>query len=242
VWYVNVSRASALNSALRGVTFCGGYRRLVGLVRFLWCLLICASAASAFAQTRIVDGDTIDVDGTRYRIHGIDAPERAQKCDGKAGIWDCGKAATSQMIKLAANGPVQCAKVTQDVYNRVVATCYADGMDLGEAMVATGYAWAFAKYSDIYVEQEKLAKLRGVGVWQGPAQPPWVYRSARRKPVAQQPPDGCTIKGNISNSGKIYHLQQTASYAKTRITPSKGERWFCSEAEARAAGWRAPRR
>ena len=53
---------------------------------------------------------------------------------------------------------------------------------------------------------------------------------------------GCTIKGNISNNGKIYHLQKMASYAKTRITLSKGERWFCSEAEARAAGWRAPRR
>ena len=99
-----------------------------------------------------------------------------------------------------------------------------------------------AKYSDIYVEQEKLAKLRGVGVWQGPAQSPWQYRSARRMPAAQQAPDGCTIKGNISNNGKIYHPQNMASYAKTRITLSKGERWFCSEAEARAAGWRAPGR
>ncbi len=232
----------ALRLALRGVTFCPRQRRLVGFVRFLWCLLICASATGAFAQMRIVDGDTIDVDGTRYRIHGIDAPERAQTCGAKSGAWACGKAATAQMAKLAGDGPVQCATVTKDVYKRVVATCYADGVDLGEAMVATGYAWAFAKYSDIYVEQEKLAKLRGVGVWQGPAQPPWQYRSARRMPAEQQAPDGCTIKGNISNNGKIYHLQKMASYAKTRITLSKGERWFCSEAEARAAGWRAPRR
>ena len=205
-------------------------------------MLIWGSATSAFAQTRIVDGDTIDVDGVQYRIHGIDAPERAQKCGANSGTWPCGQAATAQMVKLTASGPVQCAKVTQDVYGRVVATCYAGEIDLGEAMVLDGYAWAFAKYSDIYVEQEKLAKLRGVGVWQGPAQPTWEYRSARRTPAVQKPPDGCTIKGNISKRGKIYHLQQTSSYAKIRISPSRGERWFYTEAEAQAAGWRAPHR
>ena len=137
---------------------------------------------------------------------------------------------------------VQSAKVTQDVYGRVVAICYAGEIDLGEAMVLDGYAWAIAKYSDIYVEQEKLAKLRGVGVWQGAAQPAWECRSARRTPAVQKPPDGCTIKGNISKRGKIYHLQQTSSYAKIRISPSRGERWFYTEAEAQAAGWRAPHR
>ena len=143
----------ALCLALRGVTFCPRQRRLVGFVRFFWCLLICASATGAFAQMRIVDGDTIDVDGTRYRIHGIDAPERAQTCGAKSGAWACGKAATVQMAKLVGDGLVQCETVTTDVYNRVVATCYADGVDLGEAMIAMGYAWSFTKYSDIYVEQ-----------------------------------------------------------------------------------------
>ena len=139
-------------------------------------MLIWGSATSAFSQTRIVDGDTIDVDGVRYRIHGIDAPERAQKCGANGGTWACGQAATAQMVELTASDLVQCAKVTQDVYGRVVATCYTVEIDLGEAIVLDGYAWAFAKYSDIYFEQEKLAKPRGVGVWQGPEQPVWVYR------------------------------------------------------------------
>ena len=60
-------------------------------------------------------------------------------------------------------------------------------------------------------------------------------------------PDGCTshksdcdIKGNISfNSGeKIYHVPGQNFYSETQINPNKGERWFCSEAEARANGWR----
>jgi hypothetical protein len=53
--------------------------------------------------------------------------------------------------------------------------------------------------------------------------------------------EGCRIKGNISGNGKIYHVPGSDAYAKTRIDESKGERWFCSEDEARAAGWRAPR-
>ncbi len=55
-------------------------------------------------------------------------------------------------------------------------------------------------------------------------------------------PAGCDIKGNINSKGvKIYHLPGTASYAATRINTAQGERWFCSEQEAQAAGWRAPR-
>jgi len=54
---------------------------------------------------------------------------------------------------------------------------------------------------------------------------------------------GCNSKGNISiNSGaRIYHMPGQNRYAETIITPSKGERWFCSEDEARSAGWRRAR-
>lgn len=49
----------------------------------------------------------------------------------------------------------------------------------------------------------------------------------------------CNIKGNISDSGdKIYHLPDCASYDKTSIDESKGEKMFCSEREATDAGWR----
>jgi hypothetical protein len=54
---------------------------------------------------------------------------------------------------------------------------------------------------------------------------------------------GCTIKGNISlNTGeRIYHIPGQEHYDETVITPSKGERWFCSESDAQAAGWRRAR-
>lgn len=59
--------------------------------------------------------------------------------------------------------------------------------------------------------------------------------------LAQQ--GGCVIKGNISDKGeRIYHVPGGAFYSKTIVNPRKGERWFCSEAEAVKAGWRRSKR
>jgi endonuclease YncB( thermonuclease family) len=55
------------------------------------------------------------------------------------------------------------------------------------------------------------------------------------------PPSGCLIKGNVSDSGRIYHVPGSRSYEQTKIDTSRGERWFCTEDDARAAGWRAPK-
>ena len=53
---------------------------------------------------------------------------------------------------------------------------------------------------------------------------------------------GCVIKRNISSSGeRIYHVPGQRYYDNTQINESKGERWFCSEQEAVAAGWRKAR-
>tara|TARA_R110002020_G_scaffold10801_22_gene41095 strand:- start:18487 stop:18726 length:240 start_codon:yes stop_codon:yes gene_type:complete len=52
----------------------------------------------------------------------------------------------------------------------------------------------------------------------------------------------CNIKGNVSTQGeRIYHMPGDKYYNETRISASHGERWFCSEEEARAAGWRRSR-
>jgi hypothetical protein len=50
----------------------------------------------------------------------------------------------------------------------------------------------------------------------------------------------CTIKGNISiNSGeRIFHVPGQRDYDSTTIRGDYGERWFCSEDDAIAAGWR----
>lgn len=53
----------------------------------------------------------------------------------------------------------------------------------------------------------------------------------------------CNIKGNVSidTGERIYHVPGQRYYSETRIDPRFGERYFCSEAEARNAGWRKSR-
>ena len=84
--------------------------------------------------------------------------------------------------------------------------------------------------------KRKRRSRAGAGLWAGTFDPPWEWRAAI---VAETAPDDCVIKGNISRSGeRIYHLPFQDHYDRTRISEEAGERWFCSEAEALAAGWR----
>lgn len=193
-------------------------------------------SGEALSETRIVDGDTLDIGGTIYRINGIDAPEHGQKC----GNWSCGNAATDTLAELTMGKQVHCDQITTDKYQRTIATCYADGEDLGKQMVRSGMAWAFVRFSDVYLAEEGAARSEHLGIWQGNFQPPWDYREAQWNNGDAQAPDGCPIKGNISKNGKIYHAPWSPYYRRTKINTSKGERWFCSEAEAKQAGWRQP--
>ena len=191
---------------------------------------------------RIVDGDTIEVAGRRVRLEGIDAPEMAQTCQGGVGDpardWDAGRAARRQLQKLIADSAVSCRDQGRDRYGRTLATCFVDGRDINAAMVSTGYAWAFVKYSSAYVGEEAAARRARLGVWQGGCQTAWDYRANRWATGQTQAPEGCPIKGNVSRSGRVYHTPWSPWYARTTVDPARGERWFCSEAEAIAAGWR----
>lgn len=185
----------------------------------------------------VIDGDTLEQDGVTYRIHGIDAPEFGQKC----GSSPCGKLAVEAMSVLAEGKHLTCEVLEQDTYGRSIAKCSVGGVDVGAEMVRLGQAWAFTRFSDDYLPAETLARAEGIGIWQGTAQPPWEYRAERWNTASQAAPDGCPIKGNISQNGKIYHPPWSPWYTRTKINLAKGERWFCNEGEAVQAGWRAPR-
>lgn len=63
------------------------------------------------------------------------------------------------------------------------------------------------------------------------------------KPKPSPEPTACVIKGNIASDGeRIYHVPGGQFYDVTKISVAKGERWFCSEADAVAAGWRKSKR
>jgi endonuclease YncB( thermonuclease family) len=197
------------------------------------------AAGTLVGPARVIDGDTISIGETRIRLEGIDAPEAGQTCQRKwIGSWSCGTAATSALARLMEGKPVRCEPRGLDKYGRTLAVCFVDGRDVNAAMVRQGHAWAFVKYSKSYVQEEALAKAEGLGIWQGEAQPAWEYRARRWATAEPEAPQGCAIKGNVTKHGRIYHMPWSPWYAQIRIEPDKGKRWFCTESEAIAAGWR----
>lgn len=215
-------------------------------------LVIAASASSAAAAEVIgpavaVDGDTLRIGETVVRLFGIDAAEGHQVCAAEGGSeWNCGGAATARLVDLLAAGPISCTGTALHDYGRLLAICTAfDGTAVNATLVAEGLAWAFVRYTTLFVEEEALARSLGAGVGQAPTIPPWEYRAQRAAAIIENqpgPPDGCPIKGNINREGeRIYHLPGTRDYDITVIHVEDGERWFCTEAEAVAAGFRAPR-
>lgn len=205
-----------------------------------------ALAASFAGPAHVVDGDTLDLSGVRVRLFGIDAPESRQRCDPAGRDWACGIWASRKMAALIGAAEVACVARDRDRYGRVVAICSVSGRDLGRAMVRAGAARAYLRYSRDYLPDENLAKSEARGLWSGPAQSPEAWRRSATATVsgaAAGATAACAIKGNVSAGGtRIYHLPGQRDYAATRITPSRGEAWFCSRAAAEAAGFRAARR
>ena len=216
------------------------------MLRLINVLLIALLAGPVSAETiagriRVIDGDTFDVGGARIRLSGIDALERDQSCTLDSGQpWACGRWTTQEVRRLYQGRRAECVPRDRDRYGRIVARCDVGGADLGEALVRAGLAQAFRRYSLAYVDAEKEAFVAGRGIWRATMQAPADYRQS----AALQPPldPACAIKGNVSGSGKIFHVPGQENYARTRINLASGERWFCTEAEARAAGWRKARR
>lgn len=198
--------------------------------------------AEIIGQATVIDGDTLEIRGRRIRLHGIDAPESAQRCEADGAAYLCGQRAAFALADRIGRRTVTCAPKDIDRYGRAVAVCSAGGEDLNAFMVRHGWALAYREYSDAYVDEEAAARADGLGLWRGEFVPPWDWRRGARlvRPAANDnEPGDCRIKGNINRDGeRIYHVPGGKWYERTKIDEAKGERWFCSEAEAQAAGWR----
>lgn len=206
-------------------------------------LLLCLGAAPAPAVTltgtaRVVDGDTIEMSGQTLRLIGIDAPELAQPCEREGKPWACGDWSRDALRTRLSGRDLSCSGTDQDRYGRWLVTCRLGGRDLGQVLVRDGVAFAYRRYSAIYVPDEAKAQRDRRGLWAGSTEAPEAFRH-----TDSAVPQGCALKGNVSASGtRIFHAPGQQDYAATRIDPAKGERWFCSVAEAKQAGWRAARR
>ncbi len=160
-----------------------GGRALNGLA----ILIVLASTVTAMAteftgQASVIDGDTLEIHGTRIRLWGIDAPESSQLCRGDDSLpYRCGAQAANGLYAFIAKRPVNCLPVSLDRYGRTAAICQVSGADLGEWLVRNGLALDWPKYSKgKYGAVQQDAEKAERGIWQGSFVEPWLYRACIR--------------------------------------------------------------
>ena len=135
-------------------------------------------AQDLIGQASVIDGDTIEIHGSRIRIFGIDAPESTQLCRGADSLqYKCGAKAANELANLIERRPVSCAPVSLDRYKRTVATCSVNGLDIGEWLVRNGHALDWPQYSrGKYASAQSQARRAELGMWAGSFAEPWRYR------------------------------------------------------------------
>ncbi len=128
----------------------------------------------------VIDGDTIDVSGTRIRLHGIDAPEGGQRCTRANGVaWQCGEESALALTRQLGRSQVRCDAQGLDRYRRTLAVCFKAGVDINQWMVANGWAVAFRRFAVVYVPAEERTQKARLGLWAGTFEMPWDWRRTK---------------------------------------------------------------
>ena len=144
----------------------------------LFVFLVLVLCNISFADSlRVVDGDTIVLNGEKIRFSGIDTPELKQTCmNGDEKVF-CGKTAKMLLIKKIGDETPECISEGKDAYKRTLAECFVNGESLSVFLVRSGYAFAYRKYSDKFIKDEEFAKEKKLGMWTMTFQYPWDFRN-----------------------------------------------------------------
>jgi endonuclease YncB( thermonuclease family) len=236
-------------------------------MRALILILVIFSASPGWAAGMIVrDGDTIQLADVTYRLDGVDAPELDQMCiDDHADPWACGVEARNRLSRLIGDRQVRCDDLGLGPYKkRHIGICTVEGesASLNQLLVRQGFALNFEPSArGRFREDEAGAKDNRRGLWKGCFVAPQEFRQGRKDgallgeacrtdkdreiravlfPDDPAMPPGCSIKGKfavrarVTGNVGVYHLQGCRSYPAL----TKPDRWFCSEEDAEAAGFR----
>jgi endonuclease YncB( thermonuclease family) len=125
---------------------------------------------------KVVDGDTIVLNGEKIRFSGIDTPELKQTCLKGDEKVSCGISAKILLVKKIGNNTPECISKGKDVYKRTLAECFVNGESLSSFLVRSGYAFAYRKYSTKFIKDEEFAKANKLGMWAMTFQYPWDFR------------------------------------------------------------------
>jgi endonuclease YncB( thermonuclease family) len=234
---------------------------------FILLLAVFSASQSLAAGAMVRDGGTIQVAGVTYRLDGIDAPEPDQLCiDEHADVWACGIEARDQLANLIGGRQVRCEDLGLGTTykKRHIGICTVEGesASLNQLLVRQGLALNFEPYArGRFREDETSAKDNRRGLWKGCFVAPQQFRWGRKDgallgdscrpdkdreirevlfPEEPAMPSGCPIKGKfalrarVTGNVGVYHLQACRGYPAL----TRPDRWFCSEEDAQAAGFR----
>ena len=241
-------------------------QRLFPIILILAAILLAAPSFAATAVVH--DGDSIQLGDVTYHLDGIDAPELDQVCiDDHADPWSCGVDARDQLGKLINGRAVHCDDLGVDkttFKRRHIGVCTAEGdaTSLNLEMIQQGFATSVEPSQKIHTKDDAAAaKADKRGLWKGCFVAPQEFRAGKKDgallggscradrdkeirgvlfPEDLAMPPSCPIKGKfavrarVTGNVGIYFLQGCLSYAGT----TQPDRWFCSEDDARAAGFR----
>jgi endonuclease YncB( thermonuclease family) len=190
-------------------------------------------------RAEALSGDRVRVAGTTVRLAGIEAPERQQTCGTGSRRQRCGAAARAALARLVSGRSLSCTLSGIDAAGRPLASCTRGKLDINGELVRQGHVFAEGGLFASYTGLEREARAAKAGIWAGgEAERPSEYRAKVWEEAKRRAPDGCPIKGLVTGGARVYVLPWSPDYERGRIQKARGERWFCSEQEAVAAGWK----
>lgn len=196
-----------------------------------------ASSGELAGRAKAITGDMLRIGARVVRLEGVEAPVPGQVCKTSNGrTWLCGRTARQVLAKLLAKGRVTC-RLGAGADGAVPGTCYLGDMDIAGQLVRDGAVFARQGFFATYARHEQEAEDAKAGLWAGTADRPSDYRDQKWQEATEAAPEGCPIKGNVRRGRKVYVVPWARGYERFRVVRSRGERWFCSEDEARSAGF-----
>lgn len=198
-----------------------------------------AAASSVTGRATAVTGALLRVNGELVELKGIEAPHPKHPCLKANGRrWSCGSSATNALNKILRAQTVTCEISGRSETGRAVGTCRVGESDIAAELVRNGHVFAESGLFSAYSSDEAKAKDARTGLWQGETVSPQEWRTRTWEEAKRTAPDGCPIKGFVRASSRIYAMPWSSEYASAKVRQIKGERWFCSEDDARAAGFK----
>ena len=143
-------------------------KKLILATIILFNLNLKITASEIYGIPIITDGDTVKILNNKIRLHGIDAPEKNQKCTKNKKKYNCGALATEALIDKINKNVIKClTQKNKDKYNRFIGVCFLGQKNLNKWMVRNGHAIAYKRYSKDYILDEEFAKTNKLGLWSG---------------------------------------------------------------------------